>query len=199
MTYSILALEEETLVIGVVSGSVAVGKRVPWAIPKVGGVVTQGYTNPALGPRTLEFLRRGCSAQEALKRALDTDPAPELRQLAVLSWRLDRAYHCGSRLPKEVGVAYCEYAIAIGNLLSSAEIPDAMIKELERRRNLPLHLRILKALERGHLLGGDARGDRTASMVIAFGDTGRILKIDVDLSSEPLRELHRRIRLLIGN
>jgi len=52
MTYGILAIDlsKKMLGIGVASGSIAVGSRVPWACAGVGVVATQAYTNPALGP-----------------------------------------------------------------------------------------------------------------------------------------------------
>ncbi len=46
MTYSFLALshEERLIGIGVVSGSTAVGDRVPWGDGSAGVVATQAYT-----------------------------------------------------------------------------------------------------------------------------------------------------------
>ena len=57
MTYTIVLAEPEgTVLVGVVSGSLAVGSRVPWARACIGAVATQGYTNVTLGPLVLSLL-----------------------------------------------------------------------------------------------------------------------------------------------
>lgn len=193
MTYSIITIRKGVLVIGVVSGSIGVGKRVPWAIPGIGGVVTQGYTNPRLGPLVLRFLKRGYSVRKALSEALSFDKNPELRQIGVINWNGDKAYYCGSMLPSEAGVSLSENAIVIGNFLSTRLILEAIIQELHKYKNLPLHFCVLKALEVGHMLGGDKRGDRSASILIVY-DKGKVLRVDVYASSNPIKDLHQRLK-----
>ncbi|OYT50789.1 MAG: hypothetical protein B6U76_12110 [Desulfurococcales archaeon ex4484_217_2] len=72
MTYSIVALDKRRKLLGVavISGSLAVGSRVPWAKAGIGAVATQAHTNPALGPLILEYLSQGLKAREALEKAL---------------------------------------------------------------------------------------------------------------------------------
>ena len=64
MTFSLVAcdLEAGQWGVGVASKFLAVGSLVPWAIPGVGAVATQAYANPTYGPRGLELLAEGSSA-----------------------------------------------------------------------------------------------------------------------------------------
>ena len=66
MTFSLLGRCARTGQFGaaVTTSSVAVGTRVPFVAPGLGGVLTQHRTDPRLGPRGLELLRSGCSAAE---------------------------------------------------------------------------------------------------------------------------------------
>ncbi len=205
MTYSIIALDKKGRMLGiaVASGSIAVGSRVPWARRGVGGVATQAYTNPALGPIILNLLERGRSPPEALKEALDKDPEPDMRQVAVLSWDGGMVVHEGAKIPEEHGVAEGESCICIGNLLSTKDVVEAM-RETFQHTETSLYYRLLNALEAGHEAGGDARGDRSAALIIV-GDTeylpfyDRIIDLRVDYAREnPVMDLYDEFKALIG-
>ncbi len=205
MTYSIIALDkkERMLGIAVASGSIAVGSRVPWARRGVGGVVTQAYTNPSLGPIILDSMERGKSPPEALKEALDKDPEPDMRQVAVLSWSGGMAVHEGAKIPKGHGVTEGESCICIGNLLSTKDVVEAM-REAFQHTETSLYYRLLNALEAGHEAGGDAREDRSAALIIV-GDTeylpfyDRIIDLRVDYAKgNPVKYLYGELKALMG-
>src|SRR4029079_3758872 len=87
MTYSIVARDAETGVLGVAVQTCmfAVGSVVPWARPGVGAVATQAISESAYGPRCLDLLASGASARDALEQARAADPAAFLRQVGVVA------------------------------------------------------------------------------------------------------------------
>ncbi len=196
MTYSIVALSSDRKMLGVAvaSGSLAVGSRVPWARVKVGAVATQAYTNPALGPIILELLSKGYSAEEALEKALKKDKEPEKRQLAIIDYKGNKAYHNGSLIPKNYGAYVGESCVCIGNLVVSTEIPKAMCKTFEKKYAEDFAYALLLALVTAHRLGGDKRGDRSAALLVVsetpYGILyDRVIDLRVDFSSNPVQEL----------
>ncbi|RLF21198.1 MAG: DUF1028 domain-containing protein [Thermoprotei archaeon] len=196
MTYSIIGFDRERDMLGiaVVSGSIAVGSRVPWARYGIGGVATQAYTNPALGPIILELLRKGLEPRKALEMALTLDKEKEYRQVAVMDWRGRSAFFCGRMIPKESG-AYCtERAIAIANLVASEDLPELMCEVFERNIVKGICKALLEAIKEAHKAGGDIRGDRSAAVIIV-GRTeyipyyDKVVDLRVDYAKDPLREL----------
>ncbi len=200
MTYSILSFDPRNRFIGVgtVSGSIAVGSRVLWAKYPYGGVATQAYTNPSHGPRILELLSKGESAERALSISLEKDPFPEKRQIAVASWKYGLAAYSGKEIPLEKGEYIGTYSVCIGNLLTNKTIPMIVCEYFENKAheiNTPRTYAeiLLKALLKGHELGGDKRGDQTLAILVV-GETeyspyyDKLIDIRVDLDPEPFEK-----------
>src|SRR5262245_36687030 len=74
-TFSIVAVDPESGEAGVAVASkfFSVGSVVPWARAGVGAVATQSYANTSYGPRGLELLERGVTAEQALDALLRRD------------------------------------------------------------------------------------------------------------------------------
>ncbi|MGH9220270.1 MAG: DUF1028 domain-containing protein, partial [Vicinamibacterales bacterium] len=74
-TFSIVAFDPVTgdLGVAVASRVFGVGNHVPWAEAGVGAVATQAAMNGGYGPRGLELLRQGLTAQQVLERLLAED------------------------------------------------------------------------------------------------------------------------------
>ena len=92
MTFSLLGRCARTGHFGaaVTTSSIAVGTRVPFVAPGLGGVLTQHRTDPRLGPRGLDLLRSGCSAEEVVAALVASTPHHKWRQIAAMefaSWR----------------------------------------------------------------------------------------------------------------
>lgn len=205
MTYSIIGFDRENNLLGIAvsSGSIAVGSRVPWARFLVGGVATQAYTNPSLGPIILELLSRNYSPQEALDKALSMDPEREYRQVAVLKWGGGSAYYSGSRVPEKYSGYSRGDCVAIANLVVSHDIPKILCTTFINSLGMGLAEALLEALREAHVVGGDKRGDLSAALVVV-GKTeytpyyDRIIDLRVDYSRDPVRELieiYRRTRI----
>jgi uncharacterized Ntn-hydrolase superfamily protein len=77
---------------------------------------------------------------------------------------------------------------------------DAMVRAFESTQG-HLSLRLMAALEAGQAAGGDRRGMQSAAMLIVGEDRGvwlnndTVLRLQVDDSPEPIRELRRLVEL----
>ncbi len=205
MTYSIIALDKRENMLGIAtaSGSIAVGSRVPWARYPIGGVVTQAYTNPALGLLILQLLEKGGDINEALEMALKIDKKPELRQVAVMDFKGNVAVHNGINIPKWNGYRILPYeAVCIANLVKGPEVCENAIEAFKKSTGW-LGLRLLNALKEGHMAGGDHRGDRS-SVLIIVGPTNYvpyydyIINLRVDMSKNPIRDLDNILEEVIN-
>jgi len=193
MTYSIIIVQDHKIGIGVVSGSVAVGSRVPYIRYPHCGIVSQGYTNPALSPIIADLIERGERAKSALNKALRLDTDPEARQVAVLTANLDKAIHVGAKVPLNKGAYMDHDFIVVANLVEE-DVVKSMANAAKSKKDLSV--RLYEALLAGNAVGGDLRGDRSATLLI-HGKTpfspyyNVILDVRVDYSKAPLRDLRR--------
>lgn len=71
-TYSIIALDYNTKEIGVAVQShwFSVGSLVPWVKSGIGDVATQSFVKVDYGPEGLALMKKGLSANEALKKLM---------------------------------------------------------------------------------------------------------------------------------
>lgn len=202
MTFSIVAcdLEEQTWGIAVASKFPAVGAVVPWAQAGAGAVATQSFANTSFGPRGLELMTGGVSADEALARLLQNDPDRELRQVGLV----DKSGHAASFTGQGCfnwagGLAGQGYAIQ-GNILKSGRIVPAMEKAfLKTNGNLPKRLHA--ALLAGDRAGGDKRGRQSAAIYVVKPNGGyggfvdRWIDYRVDDHDNPVVRLGKLLEL----
>jgi uncharacterized Ntn-hydrolase superfamily protein len=195
-TFSILARspENQLLGVGVATGSTFVSDRVPHAKPGVGVVATQAYTNTMYGIEGLKLMKRGFSPTEALNKLLKSDSGRELRQVAMMNVRGEKAVFTGRRAPKWHGEASGENYVVIGNLLSGKEVIRKMAEEFDKSAG-SLAWRIVKTLEAGRDSGGDRRGERSAALLIVNQKNFEV-KINVDENEAPIEELSQKLRAL---
>lgn len=85
-TYSIVARDSVTGELGVAVQShyFSVGPIVPWVEAGVGAVATQSLVLVDYGPRGLDLMRAGLTAQQALDSLLRADPHRDGRQVAMV-------------------------------------------------------------------------------------------------------------------
>ncbi|MBL0345722.1 DUF1028 domain-containing protein [Candidatus Villigracilis affinis] len=204
MTFSIVAcdLKENSWGVAVASKFPAVGAVVPWAIAGAGAVATQSFANTSFGPRGLEMMAAGLSADETLAKLLMDDPDRELRQVGLVDAKGKAATFTGSGcFPWAGGVKGKGYAIQ-GNILASAKVVPAMEKKfLATKGDLPSRLHA--ALLAGDRAGGDKRGRQSAAIYVVKPNGGyggyvdRWIDYRVDDHEDPvprlgeLLELHR--------
>ena len=167
-TFSIVACDPDAKTWGVAVASKfpAVGAVVPWAQAGAGAIATQAFANTSFGPRGLEMLATGITAEETLARLLSDDPEREHRQVGIVDVHGGSATFTGKVCNDWAGgVTGFGYAIQ-GNILVSDQVVSDMQKSfLETEGELPA--RLYAALLAGDKAGGDRRGRQSAAIYVA--------------------------------
>ncbi|MEU7060242.1 DUF1028 domain-containing protein [Streptomyces sp. NPDC046197] len=195
MTYSVVARDPETGVLGVAvqSAVVAVGNRVPWVRPGVGVVASQAFTEPAYGPRCLDAIAAGAGAADALAQASAADPEPMMRQVAVVAADGTVAVRTGGACIDAAGHVSGDGFAVQANMMAGDRVWPAMAEAFTGARG-PFPRRMLAALRAAQDAGGDARGVMSAAVMVVAGQAaqpwaGRLVDVRVDHSTDPLGEL----------
>jgi uncharacterized Ntn-hydrolase superfamily protein len=167
-TLSIVARDEKTgeMAVAVQSHWFSVGTSVSWAEAGIGAIATQSFTNKSFGPRGLELLRRGLTAQDALDILLKDDEGREVRQVAIVDSKGNVASHTGKLC--------IEYACHIqgkqfsvqSNMMLSNQVCKAMATAFEKNGDKTLAERVLMTLEAAQTVGGDIRGQQSAAIIV---------------------------------
>ena len=197
-TFSIAAFdpESDSLGVAVQSKFLAVGSVVPWARAGVGAVATQALANYSYGPRGLDLLSQGHTAEQTVEALVSADEDREHRQLGVVDARGQVASFTGSECFDWAGGVTGEHYAAQGNILVGRETVEAMARTYEGTDG-DLGARLLAALDAGQEAGGDARGKQSAALLVVRegggygGDNDRVLDLRVDDHPDPIRELIR--------
>jgi uncharacterized Ntn-hydrolase superfamily protein len=206
-TFSIVAIDPVTgdLGIAVASRYFAVGAVVPWAEAGVGAVATQAGVNVGYGPRALELLRQGLTAQQVLDKLLaeDTFPRKDARQVAIVDAKGNVAVFTGDAANAWRGHITGNTWSAQGNILVGRHVVEAMGRAFERT-NDELAERLYAALAAGDEVGGDSRGRQSASILVVRKGGGRntnndrYVFINVDDHPDPMHELRRLLNIQMG-
>ena len=206
-TFSIVALDPATGQMGVAVASryFSVGAVVPWAEANVGAVATQADVNVGYGPKALELLHQGLTAQEVADRLLAEDkfPGKDGRQFAIVDAKGNVVTYSGPHAPNWAGGQKGATWAAQGNILVGPRVPEAMGKAFESAQG-ELAEKLYAALNAGNLAGGDKRGRQSASMLIVCKQCGRntnndrYLYINVDDNPDPFKELRRLLDVALA-
>ncbi|HUS84964.1 MAG TPA: DUF1028 domain-containing protein [Anaerolineales bacterium] len=172
-TFSIVAYDAvmDAWGIAVASKFLAVGAVVPWAQAGAGAVATQSYANTTFGPKGLELMSKGESAQEVLNDLLANDEERELRQVGIVDAQGRSATFTGADCFEwaggKIGANYCVQ----GNLLTGPEVIDQMASTFEgSKKDLPE--RMLDSLLAADQAGGDRRGKQSAAIYVVKPEGG---------------------------
>lgn len=191
MTLSIIGRCAQTGQIGIAisSSSIAVGARCPWLRSKVGAVSTQNITLPALGPRILERLQQGDSAETALQAGLSTDDYFTYRQVTVMTAGGESAFYSGDKTLGVHNALNGDNCVAAGNLLADPNVIVAMISAFEQQTG---HLadRLIAAMQAGLAAGGEAGPVHSSALSIVDSHVWPIVDLRVDWTdADPIDEL----------
>ena len=191
MTYALAAHCRETgeLGAGVATADIAVGARVPFVEARIGAVLTQHRTDPRLGPRGIDLLRSGLAAQEALDALVASTDVARWRQLAIVDATGATASFSGAEVVTTRAERHGQGCVAIGNVLSTPEVCDAMVAAFERAADGPLAERLVRALEAGRDAGGEQWPARSSALVVARDSGMHLVDLRVDESDEPVAAL----------
>jgi uncharacterized Ntn-hydrolase superfamily protein len=201
-TFSIVAIDPKTgdLGVAVASRYFAVGSVVPWAEAGVGAIATQAGVNVGYGPRGLELLKQGLTAQQVLDRLLqeDTFGSTDGRQVGIVDAKGNIATKSGGQAWQghRVGATWT----AQGNILVGPQVVEAMGKAFDAT-NDDLVEKLWAALKAGDAEGGDSRGRESASILVVRKGGGRntnndrLVYVNVDDNPDPFAELRRLLNI----
>lgn len=199
MTYSIVARDPSSGELGVAVQShwFSVGSVVSWAAPGVGAVATQSVAEVSYGPRGLELMEKGHSAEDSLAVLLAEDPRAAYRQVAMIGADGGLAVHTGKCAVAHAGHVTGEDVSCQANMMRSPDVWPAMLDAYADASG-PLARRLIAALDAGEAAGGDARGRQSAALLVvpARGEWWRrTVDLRVEDHPEPLAELRRLLTL----
>lgn len=201
-TYSIVARDPETGEMGVAVQShwFSVGSIVAWGEAGIGVVATQSFVNPSFGPRGLELMKSGMTAGEALDLLIASDEGREFRQLAILDAKGNVKAFTGNKCIEGAGHLIGNNYSVQANLMLNDLVPKAMAEAFEKTKG-PLAERMVAAMEAAQNVGGDIRGQQSASILVVRGkSTGnlwedRLIDLRVEDHLQPVDEIKRLLKV----
>jgi len=193
VTLAIAARCAKTGMFGVAisSSSPAVAARCPYARTGVGAVSTQNITDPTLGPRALDLMELGASAEEAMAVLRRADKI-DYRQVIIVDAQGRTAAFSGKGTLGTHAVAHGPGAVAAGNLLASAQVPQSMVDAFAASEGAHLGERLLVALGAGITAGGEAGPVHSAGLLVVDQVPWPVASLRVDWAEhDPVGELRK--------
>ncbi len=202
-TFSIVARDASTgdLGVAVASKFLAVGAVVPWVMGGLGAVATQSYANTSFGPRALELMGAGWSLEDIAAEFEANDAEYQQRQYGLVNSSNEGFTFTGSECHAWAGGRTGAGYAAQGNLLTGAQVVDALAETFEQNPSLQFPERLLAALLAADRAGGDARGRQSAALYVArvkggyAGFNDRMIDLRVDDHGDPIPELQRLLSI----
>lgn len=193
MTFSLVARCARTGMFGaaVTTSSLAVGARCSRARAKVGAVLSQSFTDPRLGPRALDLLGQGHTAQEASDLIVAQTPQREWRQLAIIDRNGGTAAFSGANVGPEKAEAHGQDCVAVANIVRSSAVPGAMIEAFEAAHDETLARRLVAALKAGEAAGGEFLPVVSAALLAVHQEPFPYIDLRVDQHVSPIDALAR--------
>ncbi len=194
MTFSLVAHcpRSGQFAVAVTSSSPSVAARCAYARAGIGAVTTQNVTDPRLGPKLLDALASGLSAEAALAKVAGEASFPEYRQLTLVDAQGRTAFHSGTKTLGTHGAAQGVNAVSAGNLLANTNVPQAVIEAFAKSDpKAELGARVIAAMQAGLAAGGEAGPIKSAGMLVVDKEAWPIADLRVDWHDEPLAELAR--------
>ena len=194
MTFSISARCAGTGMFGIAvsSSSPCVAARCAHARAGAGVVASQNITDPRLGPKGLDLMQAGLSAQEALERLKAEAPHLQYRQLALVDARGGTASFSGAHTLGTNRVVEAPDVVAAGNLLANEHVPERMVESFRESAGQPLGDRLLGAMRAALDAGGEAGPVHSAGMLLVRDVPWPIADLRVDWSDDdPIGGLER--------
>jgi uncharacterized Ntn-hydrolase superfamily protein len=167
------------------SSSPAVASRCANVRAGVGVASSQNVTDPRLGPKLLDELEAGASADAALATVAADAPHSEHRQLAVVDAQGRSAAWSGARALGVNGTRTGDGWAAAGNMLASESVLDALGAAFAESAGEPeLEARLIAALAAGVDAGGEEGPLHSAGLLVADAVDWPVTNLRVDWAAE---------------
>lgn len=186
--------------VAVQSKFLGVGALVPWAKAGAGAIATQSWCNTSYGPKGLELLEKGLSAEEVMQELLKDDEGRDYRQVGIVDSKGGSATFSGKLCFDWAGGIKGQNFACQGNILVSRETVQALADTFNNTEG-DLADRLVAALDAAQAAGGDSRGKQSAALLVVKekggygGFNDRYVDLRVDDHPEPIKELERLLKL----
>ncbi|MBT5413742.1 MAG: DUF1028 domain-containing protein [Rhodospirillaceae bacterium] len=176
--------------IAITTSSICVGARCVWVREGVGVIGTQNQTNPGLGKFGLDLLAKGAAPQAVMDAMIAEDGGNiAYRQLAVLNASDPPLAYSGTEVFENWGEAIGKDSVAIGNLLKTPDVAQAMVDAFEAAEGEHLVERLLRGLEGGLKAGGEHGDVHSAGVQVKDEYVWPICDLRVDWDEAPIARL----------
>jgi uncharacterized Ntn-hydrolase superfamily protein len=203
-TFSIVAYDPARREWGVAVQSkfLAAAAVVSWARAQTGAVATQAHANLTYGPRGLELMAAGLTAEEMIDVVTRDDPHRASRQVGAVDANGKAAAFTGEKCLDWAGHVIGEGYACQGNILVPGTV-EAMAERFEKVRTGPGELAewLVEALAAGQNAGGDRRGRQAAGVLVVReeggygGNNDRYLDLRVDDHPQPIQKLRDLVQM----
>lgn len=191
MTFSISGRCERTGMFGIAvsSSSPSVAARCAHVRAGVGAVSTQNVTDPRLGPKGLDLMASGLSAEAALERIVAEAPNIEYRQLALVDAAGGTASYSGAKTLGTHATARGKDVVAAGNMLTTTDIPQKMVEAFEAAKDQHLGDRLISAMRAAIAAGGEEGPVHSMGLVMVNKVSWNVADLRVDWTEgDPIEE-----------
>jgi uncharacterized Ntn-hydrolase superfamily protein len=201
-TFSIVARDQQSGEMGVAVQShwFSVGSIVSWAEAGIGAIATQSLVNVSFGPRGLQLLKEGRSAQQVLDDLIRTDEGRDFRQVAIIDNHGHVAAFTGKKCITAAGHMVGNNYSVQANMMLNDQVWSAMSNAFEAAAG-PLAERMVAALKAAQGTGGDIRGQQSASILVVRGHStdkpweDRIIDLRVEDHPNAVDEIERILKV----
>lgn len=175
--------------LAITTSSITVGSRCTFAHAQTGAVLTQHRTDPRLGPLGLKLLAAGCTARDTVSALIACTPFRDWRQIGVIDREGHTAQFSGSKNGPICASAEKQDCIAIGNILRTHNVTEAMTAAFVRLSDSPLADRLLAALAAGDEAGGEVKLLRSAALLVVHQQSFPYVDLRIDSDDRPIKAL----------
>ena len=172
----------------------------PWALPGVGAVASQAFSEKSYGPLGLELMGAGKNPEQALAGLVAADPLAANRQVSMLAADGTTAVHTGDACIPAAGHRIGDGVTAQANCVESPQVWESMVDAFVEAEG-SLQRRLLAALDAADASGGDWRGRQAAGILVVPAEGqpwDTVCDVRVDDHEDPLGELLRLLDLHEG-
>ena len=199
MTYTVIARCPRTGRLGIATASytMAIGAHCDGAArPGVGVTMTQSAPLARNNRLAINSLAHGYTPQLALSALQQNDAHYDYRQIAIVDREGAAAAHTGAHVRQVCGQRAGSGFVAIGSMLSSEKVLDALVAQFESDSRADLEDRLLSTLEAGRDAGGLKGGngslqERSVALIVWGSHDYSDIDLRVDLQAGAIAELRR--------
>ncbi|MCX7159890.1 MAG: DUF1028 domain-containing protein [Proteobacteria bacterium] len=193
MTFTVIGRCNRTGKLGFAqaTGTPAIGRRAVRVIPGMAVVVVQAGHNHFLMEIAVELAKAGFGAKRVFDAVTHSDPYSAQRQLMYIGTSGPGIALTGSESRPWCGHIEGEDFAVAGNVLAGEKVVANMAAAFSNNSPLELDERLMLALEAGRDAGGQADGERSATLFVCGDGPYPLFDLRVDVALEPTGELRK--------